>query len=51
MMISGIKGYNRGIGWGFIPGIAVLVVLIGIYVKVRINKAQNIYRILIKQRI
>jgi hypothetical protein len=38
-MINGFEGYSWGMGWGLILGIAVLVVLIGIYVKVRKNKA------------
>jgi hypothetical protein len=38
-MMNGFEGYSWGMGWGLILGIAVLVVLIGIYVKVRKNKA------------
>ena len=37
--MNGFEGYSWGMGWGLILGIAVLVVLIGIYVKVRKNKA------------
>jgi len=38
-MMNGFEGYSWGMGWGVILGIAVLVVLIGIYVKVRKNKS------------
>ncbi len=38
-MMNGFEGYSWGMGWGLILGLAVLVVLIGIYVKVRKNKA------------
>jgi hypothetical protein len=38
-MMGGFDGYNWGMGWGLILGIAVLVILIGIYVKIRKNKA------------
>ena len=38
-MMNGFDGFNLGMGWGLILGIAVFVVLIGIYVKVRKNKA------------
>jgi len=38
-MMSGFAGYNLGMGWGLILGIAILVVLVGIYVKMRKNKS------------
>jgi hypothetical protein len=38
-MMNGSEGYDWGIGWGLMLGLAVLVVLIGIYVKIRKNKA------------
>jgi hypothetical protein len=38
-MMNGFEAYNIGMGWGLILGIAVFVILIGIYVKVRKNKA------------
>ncbi len=38
-MMNGFEGFSWGMGWGLILGIAVLVILIGIYVKVRKNKA------------
>jgi len=37
-MMNGFEGFSWGMGWGLILGIAVFVILIGIYVKLRKNK-------------
>lgn len=37
--MNGFEGFSGGMGWGLILGIALFVILIGIYVKVRKNKA------------
>ncbi len=38
-MMNGFEGFSWGMGWGLLLGIAVFVILIGIYVKARKNKA------------
>jgi hypothetical protein len=38
-MMNGFEVHNWGMGWGSILGFAVLVSLIGIYVKIEKNKA------------
>lgn len=37
--MNGFEEYSWEMGWGLILGIAVFVILIGIFVKVRKNKA------------